>query len=113
MAENGRTSSGYNFEQELGNRGKSKYLVSQLLSSSFKRNGWDGIFIPGVHGSQGRHYHNCTIFSTIVDQWKDWASGSYFQKKNEKVMHEFKLPNNGMNSDFKMLAHFKTGYPKR
>lgn len=78
MTENGRTSSGYNFEAELEKRGKSKYLVSQLLSSSFKRNGWDGIYIPGVHGSQGRHYHNCTIFSTVVDQWEDWANGPYF-----------------------------------
>lgn len=78
MTENGRTSSGYNFEAELEKRGKSKYLVSQLLSSSFKRNGWDGIYIPGVHGSQGRHYHNCAIFSAAVDQWEDWANGSYF-----------------------------------
>ena len=78
MAENGKTSSGYNFAEEIEKRGKSKYLVSQLLSSSFKRNGWDGIYIPGVHGSPGRHYHNCTIFSTVVDQWEDWAIGSYF-----------------------------------
>ena len=81
MAENGRTSSGYNFEKELEKRDKSKYLVSQLLSASFKRNGWGGIYIPGVHGGQGRHYHNCTIFSTIVDQWEDWANGSYFKKQ--------------------------------
>lgn len=23
------------------------------------------------------------------------------------------MPNNGMNTDFKMLTHFKTGYPRR
>lgn len=81
MTENGEASSGYNFEAELEKRGKSKYLVSQLLSSSFKRNGWDGLYIPGVHGNQGQHYHNCTIFNTIVNQWEDWAKGSYFLSK--------------------------------
>lgn len=84
MTENGRTSSGYNFEAELEKRGKSKYLVSQILSGSFKRKGWDGIYIPGVHGSQGRHYHNCTIFSKVVGQWINWADGTYFHaKKND------------------------------
>lgn len=86
MTENGRTSSGYNFEAELEKRGKSKYLVSQILSDSFKRNGWDGIYIPGVHGSQVRHYHNCTIFSTVVDQWVDWTNGSYFSSKNKMII---------------------------
>jgi hypothetical protein len=81
MTENGRTSSGYNFEEALENCGKSKYLVSQLLSNIFKKYGWDGLYIPGVHGSNGQYYHNCTIFSTIANQWENWAIGSYFFKK--------------------------------
>ncbi len=81
MAENGMTSSGYAFESELEKIGKSRYLVSQKLSFLFKKYGWDGIYIPGVHGEQGRHYHNLTIFGSIVDNWKAWAVDSYFPKK--------------------------------
>ena len=78
MAERGMTASGYGFEKELEERGKSRYLVSQLLSFLFNKYGWDGIYIPGVHGEQGRHYHNLAISGTIVDEWKSWANGSYF-----------------------------------
>ncbi len=81
MIENGRTSTGYNFESVLENRGESKYLVSQLFSNTFKKYGWDGLYIPGVHGNQGQFYNNCTIFGTIVDQWENWAIGSYFKKQ--------------------------------
>jgi len=83
MAERGMTASGYGFERELEKRGKSRYLVSQLLSSLFKKYGWDGIYIPGVHGEQGRHYHNLAIFGTIVDEWEAWANGSYFPKQKK------------------------------
>lgn len=83
MAERGMTSSGYVFERELENRGKSRYLVSQLLSSLFKKHGWDGIRIPGVHGEQRRHYHNLTIYGTIVDEWMAWANGPYFRKQKK------------------------------
>lgn len=80
MAENGRTSSGYFFEKELQARGRSKYLVSQLLSDCFKKNEWDGLYIPGVHGRPGHHYHNLTIFGDLVNRWQDWAEGQYFSK---------------------------------
>lgn len=83
MAERGMTSSGYVFERELENRGKSRYLVSQLLSSLFKKYGWDGIYIPGVHGEQGRHYHNLAIYGTIVNEWEAWANGPYFPKQKK------------------------------
>jgi len=78
MAERGMTSSGYPFEEELKKRGKSRYKVSQLLSSLFKRHGWEGFYIPGVHGLQGRHYHNLAIFNSIIDKWEKWTKGSYF-----------------------------------
>lgn len=78
MAESGRTSSGYCFEKELQNRGKSKNLVSQLLSSYFKKCSWDGLYIPGVHGGLGQHYHNLVIFGPAVDKWQTWADGQYF-----------------------------------
>lgn len=80
MAERGRTSSGYLFEKELKNRGKSEYLISQLLSCLFKKYGWDGLYIPGVHGCDGYHYHNLAIFGEKVDKWKDWANGLCFPK---------------------------------
>ncbi len=81
MAESGMTSSGYRFEEQLQARSKSKYLISQLLSSYFKNNEWDGLYIPGVHGNVGDHYHNLVIFEPIVDKWEDWAEGPYFQRK--------------------------------
>jgi len=83
MAENGRTSSGYDFENKLmekhGKESK-RYLVSQLLSSLFKKYKWDGIYIPGVHGKQEHHYHNLVIFGTKVDEWETWAKGQYFHR---------------------------------
>jgi hypothetical protein len=83
MAENGRTSSGYHFEEQLETRGKSKYLVSQLLPSYFKKYSWDGLYIPGVHGNPGHHYHNLVIFGSAVDKWEEWADGPYFSKTKE------------------------------
>ncbi|MBT4482479.1 MAG: hypothetical protein HOC71_02235 [Candidatus Latescibacteria bacterium] len=81
MAERGITSSGYLFEEELRIRDKSRYKVSQLLSSLFIKYGWEGLYIPGVHGIQDRHYHNLAIFSSIIDKWTKWAKGSYFPIK--------------------------------
>jgi len=81
MSERGITASGYPFERELEKRGKSSYLVSQLLSSLFKKYGWEGMYIPGVHGEKGRTYHNLAIFGTIVDEWKAWAKGAFFTKQ--------------------------------
>jgi len=65
----------------LQNFKKSKYLVSQLLASVFKEFGWDGLYVPGVHGRQGDHYHNLTLIGQVVDKWEDWTVGKYFQKK--------------------------------
>ena len=83
MAERGVTPSGYPFEEELKKRGKSKYQVSQLLSSLFKKHGWEGLYIPGVHGVQGRHYHNLAIFNSIIDKWEEWAKGVCFAISKE------------------------------
>ena len=80
MAESGMTSTGYHFEEELQARSRSRYLVSQLLSSYFMKNTWDGLYIPGVHGNGECHYHNLVIFGPIVDKWKDWADGLCFSR---------------------------------
>jgi len=79
MAERGMTSSGYRFEDQLQTHGGSKYHVSQLLSNCFKKYEWDGLYIPGVHGNPGHHYHNLVIFGPVVDEWENWADGPYFQ----------------------------------
>lgn len=78
MAERGMTSSGYPFEDELQSHGQSRYLVSQLLSTCFKKHAWDGLYIPGIHGNSGQQYHNLVIFGPAVDQWEKWADGCYF-----------------------------------
>jgi hypothetical protein len=83
MAERGVTSSGYPFENELQSQGQSRYLVSQLLSNCFKKHAWDGLYIPGVHGKPGHHYHNLVIFGPAVDEWKKWAHGSYFPMERD------------------------------
>lgn len=78
MTERGKTLSGYNIEEELEKRRKSKYLISQLLAKYFKECDWDGLYIPGVHGEPENHYCNLAIFGQIVDQWEKWTVGDYF-----------------------------------
>ena len=78
MAESGKTLSGYSFEKELSLHGKSKYLISQLLSYHFKENGWDGMYLPGVHGSPQKHYSNLVLFSAATTQWRQMVDGEYF-----------------------------------
>ena len=80
MTESGKIGAGYNFEEQLKNKGKSRYTISQLLSSYFKIYDWEGLLIPGVHGGNGYHYHNLVIFSTVISHWKEWAAGDYFSK---------------------------------
>lgn len=82
MTERGKTSSGYDIEENLEKRGKNKYLVSQLLASHFKKYNWDGMYIPGVHGVSGVHYHNLSLFSSITNQWEQWTEGEYFEISN-------------------------------
>jgi len=79
MAESGKTLSGYDFETELELQGKSKYLISQLLSSHFKENGWDGIYFPGVHGSPKKYYNNLILFSAAATQWRQMVDSEYFE----------------------------------
>ena len=80
MTESGKTSSGYNIEESLEQRGKNRYLVSQLLASHFKNYNWDGMYIPGVHGAAGLHYHNLALFSSITNHWEQWTESEYFKK---------------------------------
>ncbi len=84
MTERGNTSSGYDIKQELEKRGKNEYLVSQLLASHFKKYNWDGMYIPGVHGATGVHYHNLVLFSLITknNKWKPWTVGIPFEIQN-------------------------------
>jgi hypothetical protein len=78
-AESGRTSSGYKFEEILRKKGESEYLVSQLLAGCFKTQGWDGIYIPGVHGELGKHYHNLSIFEANISNWYNWTTRPYYR----------------------------------
>jgi hypothetical protein len=78
-AESGRTASGYKFEKFLKEKDKSRYLVSQLLATCFKKQGWDGFFIPGVHGGSGEHYHNLTIWGDCLASWRKWVPGPYYR----------------------------------
>ena len=80
MTESGKTFVGYNFEEQLKNEGKSRYAISQLLSSYFKQYGWEGLLMPGVHGGNGYHYNNLVIFSSIIKHWEKWAVGNCFSK---------------------------------
>ena len=73
-AESGKTALGYRFEEELREKGKSVYLVSQLLAACFKKEGWDGIYVPGIHGESGKHYHNLSIFGAKIANWWDWTT---------------------------------------
>lgn len=77
-AESGRTASGYEFEGALKKEGKSPYLMSQLLAACFKKEDWDGIYVPGVHGERGKCYHNLSIFETKVSNWRDWTTHPYY-----------------------------------
>lgn len=81
MTERGNTSSGYDIEANLEKREKDRYLVSQLLASHFRKYHWEGMFIPGVHGNAGVHYHNLALFGSIINQWKQWIEGKYFEIK--------------------------------
>ena len=78
MTENGKTSSGYNFEEILGKKGKCQYCISQEISNIFLKNGWEGLYIPGVHGTKEKYYNNLVIFNEAVKQWHNWAIGEYF-----------------------------------
>ncbi len=80
MSERGLTSSGFDIQMELEKRNKSRYCFSQLLSSVFKRYGWEGLFIPGVHGKNMKHYHNLVIFTPKINGWTKWTCHDYIEK---------------------------------
>lgn len=77
MTERGKTGAGFDFEDHLTNRGESRYFVSQLVADAFKRRGWQGLYIPGVHGEGGVTYRNLALFGDCVDRWQEWAIGTY------------------------------------
>lgn len=77
MTERGKTGSGYDFELELQKQGKSKYLLSQSTAQCFKDYGWQGLYVPGVHGKPGQLYRNLVLFGSCVDSWRDWTIGEY------------------------------------
>jgi hypothetical protein len=78
-AESGRTKPDYQFEEILKKKGKSGYLVSQLLAECFKKYGWDGIFVPGIHGDSGKLYHNLSIFEAKISNWYNWTTRPYYR----------------------------------
>ena len=78
-SESGRTKPDYQFEEILKKKGKSGYLVSQLLAGCFKKYGWDGIFVPGIHGDSGKLYHNLSIFEAKISNWRKWTTRPYYR----------------------------------
>ena len=78
MTELGWTTRGYDFEDDLKKNGKSRYLLSQSAANSFKKQGWDGLYVPGVHGSSGKTYRNLVLFGDCVDSYSDWLVGEYY-----------------------------------
>ncbi len=77
ICETGRISDQINIEESLENNGKSKYLISQKIAGIFKKFGWEGLFIPGVHGDKNQHYNNLCIFYPALKKWKKWTIGNY------------------------------------
>ena len=77
ICETGRISDQINIEETLKNSGKSKYLISQKIAGIFKKFGWEGLFIPGVHGDKNQHYHNLCIFYPALKKWEKWTIGNY------------------------------------
>lgn len=80
MTESGRTSAGYDFEDLLKQQGKTKYLVSQLLAKHFKNLNWDGMYIPGIHGSPNDHYCNLVLFGSATKKWRQMTVGEYYKQ---------------------------------
>ncbi len=79
MTERGKTSSGFEFENHLQQKGLSRYLLSQSVARVFKQRGWQGMYVPGVHGKPGNTYRNLALFGTCVNDWKKWAIGNYYE----------------------------------
>jgi len=84
MTERGMTASEYNFELELQMQGKSKYFLSQNVANVFKKHGWQGLYVPGVHGKNSETYKNLVIFGSYVESWEKWAIGEFrtYSKNN-------------------------------
>jgi|GEM_PF-2053738 len=85
MTERGRTSSGFEFERELVVKGKSRYAVSQTVARAFKQRRWQGMYIPGVHGTPGDTYRNLALFADCVKDWEEWTVGDYREFGGQKA----------------------------
>jgi len=83
MTELGRTTRGYDFEDDLKKTGKSRYLLSQSVANSFKKFGWEGLYVPGVHGTCGKTYRNLVLFGDCVDSYCDWLVGEYYKYSHQ------------------------------
>ena len=81
-AERGKTGAGREFEAELVFQRKSRYLISQSLASSFTKLGWEGLYVPGVHGEGESHYSNLAILGSRVGYWESWTIGTFRLYKN-------------------------------
>lgn len=77
ICETGNISSKIKINKKFKEIGLSEYLFSQKIAGIFKEFGWDGLYIPGVHGSINNHYHNLCIFSPKCNNWENWTSEPY------------------------------------
>jgi hypothetical protein len=67
----------FDFESELRATGRSEYLLSQSVARIFKKYGWQGLYVPGVHGKLPNIYRNLALFGDCLDAWEKWTTGDY------------------------------------
>ncbi len=84
MTERGKTNSGFEFENYLQQKGMSRYLLSQSVARAFKQRGWQGMYVPGVHGGPGNTYRNLALFGKCVNDWKKWTIGDYYEYSGQR-----------------------------
>jgi len=56
----------------VGQRGPTNYIFSQAVGELVSER-FDGMRIPGVHGTPGAHYKNIVLFRRLED-WSNWAN---------------------------------------
>lgn len=78
ISESGKSSTGIDFEKISKENYDNKYLISQFIANLFKQYEWDGLVIPGVHGSSEEHYNNIVIFEKTLDGWHEWCDGEIY-----------------------------------
>jgi hypothetical protein len=83
IAESGIDAEGLNIESVFENSNRSRYSYSQLLSNLLMEAGWNGLYVPGVHGNKKEKYNNIVVLGESVDMWEQWAQGDWREKNTQ------------------------------